>query len=95
MITASLFKGSVTLALDASYDSVGAIRLEGDKDLCARVAEWLRGAYGFQGHLVGYPQASPRDLHYALAANAEEWMVEELRVTDAAMPDPLPEGAVS
>lgn len=95
MIKATLFAGRGTLALDAAYDTPGPIRLSGPEPLVQSFADWLESAVGFQGHLVGYPEASPRDLHAALLQHGERWRVSGIEVDDARPPAPLPQGAVS
>jgi len=99
MITANI-AGLVRLALDSPYDVPGRIELTGEGPVGAGAveafADWLSVAVGFQGHTVGYPVASPRDLHAALLGpDAARWRISDLVVTDAAPLAPLPDGAVS
>lgn len=94
-LTAKLFRGLVSLEMDAAYDQWGAISLNGEKTLVAWAADWLNTATGFQGHSVGYPKASPRDVHFALLGKMDDWHITDLLVDDAAPPAPLPKGAVS
>lgn len=95
MITANLFAKQGTLALHVPYDARGAVAVTGPDTLVAVFTDWLETAYGFQGHRVGYPNASPRDLHVALLVNADRWGISEILVDDATPAPELPEGAVS
>ena len=95
MMTANLFKRQGTVTLDVAYDACGAIALTGHPLLVSAFADWLSTATGFQGHGVGYPIASPRDLHAALLYEGAKWGVSEIQVDDAKPLQPLPEGAVS
>ena len=94
-ISANLFNGQGTLTLAVPYDARGPIVLTGPEPLRDMFADWLSAAIGFQGHLVGYPEASPRDLHAALLQHGQQWRVSDIEVDDAAPPATLPEGAVS
>lgn len=94
-LTAKLFRGLVILEMDTAYDQWGAISLRGDKHMVSWVADYLATATGFQGHLVGYPNASPRDVHASLLGKVGDWHITDLLVDDAAPPAPLPKGAVS
>jgi hypothetical protein len=95
MITANLFAKQGALALHVPYDARGDVAVTGPDALVTAFTDWLETAYGFQGHRVGYPKASPRDLHAALLINADRWGISEILVDDAAPPPDLPEGAVS
>lgn len=95
MITAKLFNGRGTITLDAPYDGRGTIDLTTEPWLVTAFAGWLKTAIGFQGHGVGYPIASPRDLHAALLYESERWGVSDIQVDDAKPLPPLPAGAVS
>lgn len=95
MITATLFGGAGALSLDSAYDTPGTIRLSGPGPLVDDFADWLSTATGFQGHLVGYPEASPRDLHTALLAAPGRFRISGVYSDDAAPVAALPDGAVS
>jgi len=94
-LRAKIFGGQGTLTLAAPYDARGTIVLTGPDLLPDFFADWLSTSIGFQGHAVGYPEASPRDLHAALIEHAARWRVTDIEVDDAAPPEPLPDGAVS
>lgn len=94
MMTAKLFKGHGTVTMDASYDAYDKIALTGPPSLVSAFTDWLKTAIGFEGHGVGYPLASPRDLHAALLYEGERWGVSDIQVDDAKPLPPPPKGAV-
>jgi hypothetical protein len=93
-LRAQIFGGMGTLTLDAPYDGRGPIVMTGPPSLLDEFSDWLHIATGFQGHRVGYPVASPRDLHFALEQYAAQWRVSAIECDDASPLGPPPDGAV-
>jgi hypothetical protein len=98
MIRATCANGEARVELDApTFDTPGEVILYGSR----RGREWveyeLARAYGFNGHLLGYPgMVTPRDLVAALHGRSIRLGMINIEVTDEAgdLPE-LPEGAVS
>lgn len=95
MITAKLFNKRGTLTIDAAYDAYGKIIITGPPLFVTGFIDWLETAIGFAGHGVGYPWATPRNLHAALISDGAQWSVSDIQVDDAKPLPPLPAGAVS
>lgn len=94
MMTAKLFNGRGTLTIDAAYDAYGKTVVTGPPLFVSGFTDWLTTAIGFEGHGVGYPWATPRDLHAALMTDGRQWVVSDIQVDDAKPLPPPPKGAV-
>ena len=54
------------LAIDAAWDGYGPVLVKGDEIGVEFILEWLDGACGYTGHILGREYVMPADLHRAL-----------------------------